>query len=191
MTLAPARKPPRPRNADRTREDILRAACRAFSADGYARATVRQIASDAGINVALVLRYFGSKEGLFDAALMDSLDIGRLISGDRNTFGDRLAQLLTDASEELPNPLAMMLLATSDSAARAVALKRLTLRVTGPLARWLRGPDAHERAVRITMLSSGYLTYQLLLPVPDRSVAGVSDTREWLAKALQALVDCR
>lgn len=191
MKPVPATTPPRPRNADRTREDILRAACHAFSVHGYAQATVRQIASDAGINVALVIRYFGSKEGLFEAALLESLDIDRLIAGDRNAFGDRLAHLLTNASGDSPNPLAMMLLATSDIAARAVTLKRLTTHVTVPLARWLRGRNARERAVRITMLSSGYLTYQLLLPVPDRSAADVSDTREWLAKALQDQVDCR
>ncbi|MCE4071452.1 TetR/AcrR family transcriptional regulator [Pseudomonas sp. NY15436] len=187
---APSPPLPRSRNADRTRADILRAACRAFSVHGYAQATVRQIASDAGINVALIVRYFGSKEGLFDAALMESLDIERLIAGDRNAFGERLAQLLTDASEDSRNPLAMMLLATSDTVARTVVLKRLTARVTAPLARWLRGRDACERAVRITMLSSGYLTYQLLLPIPDRSVADVYSTREWLAKALQDQVDC-
>lgn len=144
-----------------------------------------------GINVALVVRYFGGKEGLFESALLESLDIDRLIAGDRNAFGDRLAHLLSDASGDSPNPLAMMLLATSDTAARAVALKRLTTHVTAPLARWLRGRDTRERAVRITMLASGYLTYQLLLPVSDRSAGGVSSTREWLAKALQDQVDCR
>ena len=189
MTPNPAHPPPRPRNADRTREDILRAACHAFSVHGYAQATVRQIASDAGINVALVLRYFGSKERLFEAALLESLNIGRLIEGERNAFGDRLARLLTDASGDSPNPLAMMLLATSDTAARAVTLERLTTHVTAPLARWLRGRNARERAVRITMLSSGYLTYHLLLPVADRSATDVSATREWLANALQDQVD--
>ncbi|WP_169926777.1 TetR/AcrR family transcriptional regulator [Massilia putida] len=191
MMPDPVQPPPRPRNADLTREDILRAACHAFAVHGYAQATVRQIASDAGINVALVVRYFGSKECLFEAALLKSLDIDRLIAGERNAFGDRLAHLLTDASGDSPNPLAMMLLAMSDAAARAVTLERLTTHVTEPLARWLCGRNARERAVRIMMLSSGYLTYQLLLPVADRSATDVSATREWLAQALQDQVDCR
>jgi len=39
-----------------------------FAAEGYERATIRAIAGDAGIDPALVIRYYGNKEGLFAAA---------------------------------------------------------------------------------------------------------------------------
>ncbi|MCO5967287.1 TetR/AcrR family transcriptional regulator [Actinoallomurus soli] len=52
-----------------TRATILAAARRRFAADGYERATVRAIAADAGIDPSMVIRYYGSKEGLFAAAV--------------------------------------------------------------------------------------------------------------------------
>src|SRR5690606_5218162 len=56
-----------PRSA-RTRTAILDAARRRFAADGYERATIRAIAADAAIDPSMVMRYYGSKEGLFAAA---------------------------------------------------------------------------------------------------------------------------
>jgi Transcriptional regulator len=61
--------PRRPRDARATRALLLAAALRRFTQDGYDTTTVRQIAEDAGVNVALISRYFGSKEGLFEACL--------------------------------------------------------------------------------------------------------------------------
>jgi len=51
------------------RERILDAAERAFAAQGLAGARVAAIAADAGVNKAMLYYYFGSKEGLFEAAL--------------------------------------------------------------------------------------------------------------------------
>ncbi|MEU4402116.1 TetR family transcriptional regulator [Micromonospora orduensis] len=64
---APAH-PTRPRRSDATRAAILRAARERFAADGYERATIRAIAADARIDPSMVMRYYGSKEGLFAAA---------------------------------------------------------------------------------------------------------------------------
>jgi len=59
----------RHRDAAATRADLLRAARQRFARDGYDGVSVRDIAADAGANVALISRYFGSKEGLFVEAL--------------------------------------------------------------------------------------------------------------------------
>src|SRR4051794_9995819 len=58
----------RPRRSDATRAAILAAARERFATDGYERATIRSVAADAGIDPSMVMRYFGSKEGLFAAA---------------------------------------------------------------------------------------------------------------------------
>ncbi|WP_369373493.1 TetR family transcriptional regulator [Promicromonospora sp. Populi] len=58
------------RRSDATRAAILEAARERFAADGYDRATVRAIAQGAGIDPSMVMRYYGSKEGLF-AAVVD------------------------------------------------------------------------------------------------------------------------
>jgi AcrR family transcriptional regulator len=60
---------PKSRDADNTRQLLLRAARYRFARDGYAATKVRDIAADAGVNMALINRYFVSKEGLFEACL--------------------------------------------------------------------------------------------------------------------------
>jgi AcrR family transcriptional regulator len=44
-----------------------------FARDGYVATTVRDITDSAGVNVALINRYFTSKEGLFEACLTDAI----------------------------------------------------------------------------------------------------------------------
>ncbi|MCM0674510.1 TetR family transcriptional regulator [Micromonospora phytophila] len=56
------------RRSDATRAAIRDAARERFAADGYERATIRAIASDARIDPSMVIRYFNSKEKLFAAA---------------------------------------------------------------------------------------------------------------------------
>ncbi|GAA1036507.1 TetR/AcrR family transcriptional regulator [Virgisporangium ochraceum] len=80
---------PRRRDAARTRKALLDAASRRFAADGYASTTVRDIAEDAGVNVALINRYFGSKEGLFEACLMNLVEESRQ---EASTGPDRIAE---------------------------------------------------------------------------------------------------
>ena len=52
-----------------TREAIRLAARARFLADGYQAVTLRKVAADAGVDVALISYYFGSKVGLFGAAM--------------------------------------------------------------------------------------------------------------------------
>src|ERR1700689_5610259 len=49
----------------RTETRILDAAARVFAAAGYERATIRAVASAAGVDAGLVMHYFGSKQELF------------------------------------------------------------------------------------------------------------------------------
>lgn len=60
-----ARKEPSQRNANRTKKKILEAASELFSKDIYENVSTRAIAKQAGVDAALIKRYFGSKEGLF------------------------------------------------------------------------------------------------------------------------------
>jgi AcrR family transcriptional regulator len=52
-----------------TRQEILAAARDEFGKHGYDGTTIRGVAAEAGVNAALVLHFFGSKEQLFTAAL--------------------------------------------------------------------------------------------------------------------------
>ena len=81
---------PRPRRSERTRASILEAARRRFARDGYERATIRAIAADARIDPSMVMRYFGSKQGLFAAAAEIDLRLPDLRGAPRSQLGERL-----------------------------------------------------------------------------------------------------
>ena len=102
-----------------TRTAILDAAKRLFAAKGFGAATVRDICTEAGANIALVSRYFGSKRGLyaevcrslFDglAAPLAHLDAGISTAEDwrgnvRKWIGHAL--LLTSATHSPANEIA-------------------------------------------------------------------------------------
>jgi len=60
----------------------LSAARRRFLEDGYDRVTMRSVAADAGVDVALISYYFGSKKGLFGAAMALAANPALLLAGE-------------------------------------------------------------------------------------------------------------
>lgn len=82
------------------RSAILAAARERFAADGYDRATIRAIAKDARIDPPMVMRYFGSKEGLFAAAVQLDLRLPDLTRMPRDEVGRRLVDHFLDLWEE-------------------------------------------------------------------------------------------
>jgi AcrR family transcriptional regulator len=50
---------------------VLEAARSRFARYGYDATTIRGVAADAGVDPALVMQFYGSKEGLFAAAVLD------------------------------------------------------------------------------------------------------------------------
>ena len=65
----------RAQQSQRTRAAILQAARARFAADGFERTTIRAVAADAHIDPSMVMRYYGSKDGLFAAAADVDLDL--------------------------------------------------------------------------------------------------------------------
>ncbi|GAA2238621.1 TetR/AcrR family transcriptional regulator [Kitasatospora cystarginea] len=68
------------------REDLLAGAKQCLQGKGYARTTVRDIASAAGVSMAAIGYHFGSREELLNAALLQAIDewgmeIGRAVAG--------------------------------------------------------------------------------------------------------------
>ena len=175
------------RDAVRTSQSILRAAQELFAAKGYTTTGVREVAALAGVNSALVRRYFGSKEGLLRAAVEEFLIIDVFFEGDRVDFGARSVRLMLNA-ETLPNPVAMMILATADPAARALCADLLHDKIIKPLAEWLGGPDALARAGQLNLLWVGYMVARQILPT--RPVHDFEDaTLRWLAETTQKIAD--
>lgn len=91
-----ARSGRRPGDTD-TREEILAAARAAFGEVGYDRATIRQIASTAGVDPALVHHYFGPKADLYAAAIdvpISPRDVAQaMVAGGIEAAGERITRL--------------------------------------------------------------------------------------------------
>lgn len=68
-----ARRPGRSPGVTGNREAILAAARTLFARHGYGGATIRGIAREAGVDPALVMHYYGSKDGIFAAAIQDAI----------------------------------------------------------------------------------------------------------------------
>jgi AcrR family transcriptional regulator len=64
-------KPRRRRSSEEVRELILTTARQLFAARGYAGATTRDVALEAGVTEATIYRQFGTKAALFDAAVVE------------------------------------------------------------------------------------------------------------------------
>lgn len=90
-----ARTGRRPGRQD-TKEAILAAARDAFAEKGFDGASIRYIATSAGVDPALVHHYFGTKDQLFLAAMKIPIDPGKIIpqlaAGGIDGLGERLVR---------------------------------------------------------------------------------------------------
>jgi AcrR family transcriptional regulator len=82
-----------------TRRAILDAARATFAGRGYEQTTIRAVAAQAGVDASMVMRYFGSKAGLFTAAVTMDLDIPDLRSVPASGRGDLLVRLFVSRWE--------------------------------------------------------------------------------------------
>ena len=71
----------RPPGRTRIPEQILAVARRRFLADGYDRVTMRAVAAEVGVDVALISYHFGSKRGLFGAAMQLPANPPEILAG--------------------------------------------------------------------------------------------------------------
>jgi AcrR family transcriptional regulator len=181
------RSPGRRPGSNRTREAILGSARRLFAELGYDRTTIRAVAAEAGVDAALVIHFFGSKQQLFLSVVELPFEpaevLPRLLEGDRATVGDRFAGFLVSI---LDNPDArgrltgMVRAAASEPEAARMLRELITERVLGPLAHALGVEDSRLRA---TLVGS-----QVVGLVMARHVVGVeplaSVDRDALVRAL-------
>ena len=188
MSGTPA--PPRTRNAAATRQAILDAAMHRFAKEGYDGASLREIASDAGVDAALVSRYFGSKEELFVEVLNRGPDASELFQGELTGFGERVADRLMDdpdTRDGLDHLLIMLRSASSPAAAEPLRRSMRTWFID-PFAAYLGGPDASVRARLAGDLIMGVAISRAINPDHDLDDAGRASLRRRLAGVIQQAV---
>jgi AcrR family transcriptional regulator len=175
--------PIRHRDRDRTKMRIIEAAKDLLAAKGYAQTGLREIAAKAGVAVSLLPQHFGSKADLFEAALINAMGDFTILEAPRTHWGAVMIDYMSgDGEVRLP---AMVILSTGDAEAREISARVIRERIIPELAERLGPPDALSRAMRITMLSTGFLIYGRQLPVGPVD----KHTKHHFAKLIQAIVD--
>ncbi len=149
----PTRRRGRRPSGEDTRAALLAAAREVFTEQGYNGATVRAIATRAGVDPAMVNHWFGGKDGLFTASVSIPINPAELIP-----------QLLDGDPERLAERMVRRFLTVWDNAGG------------GAFMALLRSITEHDEAVRmlrefITTVLFGRLTRALDMDQPDLRAA--------------------
>lgn len=163
-----AEERPRRRDAQATRGRILAAAADRFGRFGYEGASLREIAAEAGADVALISRYFGGKEGLFTEALKASIQPDRVQAWDRATFARDVASMMADVhrDEERHHHFQFLLRAATSPATAPLLNVAVQERFLAPIRDWLGGEDAQARARVLAAVFIGFLVERLIRGEP-------------------------
>jgi AcrR family transcriptional regulator len=167
---------------------MLRAARSRFLAESYDNVGLREIAREAGVDVALVGRYFGSKEELFRETLRDGKDgpLDPEVSVD--SLPAYLADLLmqSDHGGAQVDRLLMILRSASSPKAAAIVREALTTDVLEPVGRLLGGPDAEMRASMALGILMGATVLRTIMAVEPLCECDRGLVRQKLIRLLAA-----
>ncbi len=175
-----------------TRDTILAIARRRFAIRGYDATSLRDIAAEAQVDPALIIHYFGTKEGLFGAAagLPDGLsgllqDLAVLPLHDFTQALVRAYLELVDSDGSRNAILALVRSAVSNDNAAAMLREFLTAELLPVIGRLTRHPDAPLRASLVAAQLIGIATQRhvirlepLVRASPDEIVALVAPAIE-------------
>ncbi|WP_258052488.1 TetR family transcriptional regulator [Mesorhizobium sp. INR15] len=192
-----AKSPARPRRSQPNRDRILAAARRVFAAQGYDRATVRLVAAEAGTAPSMVIRYYGSKNELFAAAVKFDLRLPDLTGVPRGEIGARLTRHFLARWEEAPSggelgALLRAAISTDAARERLIEIFQRQLQVAVAAISGTDGMDSRAALIASQLLGLGLTRYVLALPAcvsmdHDLIIAHVGATvQDYLTKSISA-----
>ena len=162
------------RDANATRQLLVQAARRRFARDGYSDAKVRDIAADAGVNVALINRYFDSKEGLFEACISRvGAELRTAEENDANAKDVGIDHIVDSILTQLPGPakgpfsdqLLLLLRSSGDERAdqiRGTIFETFAANIAAAAGAAPDGPDADRLQLRAQVALAAALGMALL-----------------------------
>jgi len=163
----------RPGNQD-TRGQIITAARHAFAAKGFAGASMRAIAAEAGVDAALIHHYFENKQQLFLATVALPLDMPQKLEniavGDRDGMGERLVRTVLGVwdSDLQPSLVAAVRTTLTDPALTKSVGEFLALEIIGHLLHRddLPAEEANRRAGLAASQVLGLVMGRYVLQLP-------------------------
>jgi AcrR family transcriptional regulator len=178
---------PRARNASQTRADILVAARRRFGADGYERTTLRSVAADVGIDAALVVRYFGSKQDLFAAAAEFTLDLPDLTNAETDDVADALLASFFAVWEE-DTTFVALLRAAMTSPTAGDTMRRVFATQVAPKLAAVTPDHPAERAALMGAFVIGLATTRYVLANPAVASLSRDELMRWAGPVVRQLL---
>jgi AcrR family transcriptional regulator len=167
---------PEPRKSGRrpgesgSKDAIVEAARRRFGHDGYDRTTIRAVAQEAGVDPALVLYFFGSKELLFAACVRWPFDpateVAKVVGAGPDGAGRRMVRLFvaTWDAEDGRNPIVALLRAAMSQETAQLQLRTfLESQILTPLVTGLGcdRPEVRANLVVAQLLGLGVARHVL------------------------------
>ena len=178
---------------DRQRS-IFGAAKAAFDEFGYDNASIREIASRAGVDPKLVLHYFGSKAQLFAATIDIPAETGRAVEilgvTPRQDWGKALAKFLMqpDGRVMLKPLLGVMRSATADPKV-AAKIRDFYLKNSMSSALTSLGLDnADVRAACLSPVLAGFVFADQILEIPIGSPVEAQMRRKIFEQTIQTIL---
>ncbi|MBB4930464.1 AcrR family transcriptional regulator [Lipingzhangella halophila] len=175
------------RSSEETKREILAAARERFATDGYDRATIRAIAADASIDPSMVMRYFGSKEGLFAAAAEFDLDMPDLGRVPREDAGTTLAGHFFRRWEDDNESLRILLRTAVTEESVAERMRAIFAEQLVPTIAALTGDteSARGRAGLVATQMLGVALCRYVLRMPPVAAMDRQEIVGWLGPTLQ------
>lgn len=173
----------------RSRRAILSAARERFARDGYARTTVRAVAADAGIDPSMVIRYFGTKQGLFTAAADLDLALPDLTQVPREQLGATAVRhfLAHWEGEQTTDSLRVLLATAVTDEAAAAQMQQIFRAQLQPVVA-AAGQDPASAAVRSGLVATQILGLALcryVLRLPPVVALEPEAVVRWLGPVIQ------
>jgi AcrR family transcriptional regulator len=182
-------KTPRARNANASREALLDSGRKLFSEGGYDNTTVRDIGEDAGVDPALIARYFGNKMNLYLATITaEDADPGRPENlDDPKAFA---SWLITRVDSRGPGPVLQALVRSDTSEeVREAARAHLNRRLVEPLAATLELRGVERPRLRAEIAVSALIGVLLARSLGSFEQLGQLERDELIALVSQVLPD--
>jgi AcrR family transcriptional regulator len=184
---APLARTPRRRDASDTRARLLAAATDLFDERGFDRATVRDIAERAGVDPALIARYFGGKTELYIQALYERGDARRVDLLD----DDVLPGLLAGSAMRRPGPILQAAVREHDDAkAQSAAVAQLHEGLIRPLIERFEREGRPDAELRAELIVAAYVGISLSRSVGVLTHLADADTDD-LAPLVQAILSAQ
>ena len=172
------------RSAGTTRTAILEAARRRFGAEGYERTTIRAVAGDVGIDPAMVMRYFGNKEGLFAAAAEFELNLPDLTGAAPEKLAERLLPSFFAIWEREGTFLAL-LRATVTSETAAAKMREVFAKQVSPALATAAIDRPAERAALVGTTILGLAFSRYIIKTPPLARMTPDELLTWVGPVIQ------